>query len=29
MSGKSYADWVAHAEETHRALMQEAGFIAK
>ena len=29
MSGKAYADWVANAEATHRALMQEAGFIAK
>jgi putative tricarboxylic transport membrane protein len=29
MTGKQYADWVQDAENTHRALMQEAGFIAK
>jgi len=29
MSGKQYVDWVSNAENTHRALMQEAGFIAK
>ena len=29
MTGKEYADWVAKAEATHKALMDEAGFIAK
>ncbi len=29
MVGKEYADWVAQAENTHKQLMQEAGFIAK
>ena len=29
MTGKQYADWVANAEAEHKALMQEAGFIAK
>jgi putative tricarboxylic transport membrane protein len=29
MTGKQYADWVANAENEHKALMQEAGFIAK
>ncbi len=29
MSGKEFADWVAASENTHRTLMQEAGFIAK
>ena len=29
MTGKQYADWVAAAENTHKGLMQEAGFIAK
>ena len=29
MSGKQYVDWVQDAENTHRTLMQEAGFIAK
>jgi tripartite-type tricarboxylate transporter receptor subunit TctC len=29
MSGKQYADWVANAENTHKALMEEAGFLAK
>jgi tripartite-type tricarboxylate transporter receptor subunit TctC len=29
MSGKQYVDWLGDAEKTHRALMQEAGFIAK
>ena len=29
MSGKQYVDWVSNAENTHRTLMQEAGFIAK
>ena len=29
MSGKAYADWVAKAEELHKTLMQDAGFIAK
>ena len=29
MYGKEYADWVAKAEETHKALMKEAGFLAK
>ncbi|MGE5737525.1 MAG: Bug family tripartite tricarboxylate transporter substrate binding protein [Betaproteobacteria bacterium] len=28
MTGKQYADWVAAAENTHKGLMQEAGFIA-
>jgi putative tricarboxylic transport membrane protein len=29
MTGKQYADWVANAENEHKVLMQEAGFIAK
>jgi hypothetical protein len=29
MTGKQYADWVANAENEHKSLMQEAGFIAK
>ncbi len=29
MTGKEYTDWVAKAEELHRALMRDAGFIAK
>jgi len=29
MTGKQYADWVANAEGEHKALMQEAGFLAK
>jgi tripartite-type tricarboxylate transporter receptor subunit TctC len=29
MSGAEFVDWVAKAETLHRALMQEAGFIAK
>jgi tripartite-type tricarboxylate transporter receptor subunit TctC len=29
MSGKQYVDWVSNAENAHRTLMQEAGFIAK
>src|SRR5690606_28433193 len=29
ISGKAYADWVAKAEELHRGLMKEAGFLAK
>ena len=29
MTGKQYVDWVANAEIEHKALMQEAGFIAK
>jgi putative tricarboxylic transport membrane protein len=29
MSGKQYAEWVAKAEELHRGLMKEAGFLAK
>ena len=29
MTGKQYSDWVANAENEHKALMQEAGFIAK
>ncbi len=29
MTGKQYADWVANAENLHKSLMQEAGFIAK
>jgi tripartite-type tricarboxylate transporter receptor subunit TctC len=29
MTGKQYTDWVANAETEHKALMQEAGFIAK
>jgi len=29
MTGKEFADWVANAEELHRGLMQEAGFLAK
>jgi putative tricarboxylic transport membrane protein len=28
MTGKEYADWVAKEEQRHRALMQEAGFLA-
>jgi tripartite-type tricarboxylate transporter receptor subunit TctC len=28
MSGKEFADWVANAENLHKTLMQEAGFIA-
>ena len=29
MTGKQFADWVAAAENTHKELMQGAGFIAK
>jgi tripartite-type tricarboxylate transporter receptor subunit TctC len=29
MTGKEYVEWVSQAETTHKALMQEAGFIAK
>ena len=29
MTGNAYIDWVAKAEELHRALMRDAGFIAK
>ena len=29
MTGKEYADWVANAENIHRGLMKDAGFLAK
>ena len=29
MTGKEYADWVKKAEDLHRNLMSEAGFLAK
>jgi tripartite-type tricarboxylate transporter receptor subunit TctC len=29
MTGKQYVEWVANAENEHKTLMQEAGFIAK
>ena len=29
MAGKEYAEWVKKAEDVHRGLMQEAGFMAK
>ncbi len=29
MSGKEYVNWVEKAEETHKGLMKEAGFLAK
>jgi putative tricarboxylic transport membrane protein len=29
MTGKEYADWVKKAEDLHRSLMSEAGFLAK
>jgi len=29
MSGKEYADWVGKAEDTHKAFMKDAGFLAK
>jgi tripartite-type tricarboxylate transporter receptor subunit TctC len=29
MTGKEYVSWVAQAENTHRELMREAGFLAK
>ncbi len=29
MTGKEYADWVQKAEETHKVLMKDAGFLAK
>jgi len=29
MTGKEYVNWVAQAENTHRELMREAGFLAK
>ena len=29
MTGKEYATWVEKAEETHKALMKDAGFLAK
>src|SRR5690606_29699915 len=29
MSGEEYKKWIAEAEETHKALMQAAGFLAK
>jgi hypothetical protein len=28
MAGKEYAAWVAQAENLHRDLMKEAGFLA-
>ena len=28
MSGKQYVEWVARAENVHRDLMKEAGFLA-
>ena len=28
MTGKQYADWVQNAENVHKGLMQEAGFLA-
>jgi tripartite-type tricarboxylate transporter receptor subunit TctC len=29
MTGKEYADWVQKAEDTHKTLMKDAGFLAK
>ena len=29
MSGKEYVDWLAKAEDMHRGLMKEAGFLSK
>jgi tripartite-type tricarboxylate transporter receptor subunit TctC len=29
MTGKEYADWLQKAEDRHRDLMKEAGFLAK
>jgi tripartite-type tricarboxylate transporter receptor subunit TctC len=29
MTGKEFAEWLAKAEQTHMALMKEAGFLAK
>lgn len=29
MTGKEYTHWVANAEELHRTLMRDAGFLAK
>jgi tripartite-type tricarboxylate transporter receptor subunit TctC len=29
MTGAEYAKWVADAEKVHKALMKEAGFLAK
>jgi len=29
MTGKEYVSWVAQAENTHRELMRDAGFLAK
>ena len=29
MTGKQYADWVQKAEDTHKTLMKDAGFLAK
>lgn len=29
MTGKEYTDWVAKAEELHRTLMRDAGFLAR
>jgi tripartite-type tricarboxylate transporter receptor subunit TctC len=29
LTGRAYFDWVAKAEQTHRELMKEAGFIAR
>jgi tripartite-type tricarboxylate transporter receptor subunit TctC len=29
MTGKEYVDWVQNAENTHKALMKDAGFLAK
>jgi tripartite-type tricarboxylate transporter receptor subunit TctC len=29
LTGRAYFDWVAKAEQTHRELMKEAGFIAQ
>jgi putative tricarboxylic transport membrane protein len=29
MSGKDYVNWVEKAEETHKELMKDAGFLAK
>ena len=29
LTGKEYADWVAKAEELHKGLMKDAGFLAK
>jgi hypothetical protein len=29
MTGKEYASWVGKAEDTHKTLMKDAGFLAK